>query len=333
MGNPSLKILVTGATGFIGARVAEALLAGGNHTVVFTGRRPPKQTSLVDRGATFVVGDLSDPAAARRAAEGTQAIIHCAGLAGTWGSYQSFYDANVGVTRNLLHAAMASGARRFINLSSPSIYVAFKNQFNLKESDRPKRFSNAYAETKWQAEQLVHAAHGEKLLTVSLRPRSVIGAGDQNVLPRLIRLKETGNLVQVGRGDAQVDVTTVGNLVDAIILCLEAPASAMGETYNVTNGVPIRLWDFVETVLKRAGLSTERRKVPYWPVMTIARMNEFYSRLVGKKEEPALLPIPVAAISFSMTLDISKAKEKLGYKPRLTTADGIEEFFKTWPRR
>jgi 2-alkyl-3-oxoalkanoate reductase len=321
-----MNTLVTGATGFLGARVVDALLKDFNQRVYFVGRSLPKDKGLVERGARFIQGDLLDSDYCYRCVKNIDTIIHCAGLAGTWGDYQNYYRANVVATKNLLESARVSGVGRFINISSPSIYFEFKDQFNLSESYRPNKFSNAYAETKWEAEQLVTQAHGPNFLTVSLRPRSVIGAGDQNVLPRLIRLKETGGLVQIGGGKNIVDITTIGNLVDAICLCMNAEEQSMGDIYNITNGAPINFWEFVELVLRKAGLSTTRKKLPYWPVMAAATLNEFICRLAKKKKEPTLLPISVGVISFSMTLNIEKARTKLGYKPRFSTEDGINEF-------
>ena len=317
-----MKIFVTGGTGFIGSRLVESLLADG-HAVCFSGR------SRLDRnesGAEYRRGDLVDENFALEVSRGVDAIIHCAGLAGTWGPFADYYRANVLATRHLMEGARANGVRRVVNISSPSIYFDFKDQLNLKEDQLPSRFSNAYAQTKYEAEVLLQTYHSRDLQTVSLRPRSVIGRGDQNVLPRLIRLQKSGSLVQVGKGENVVDITTIGNLIDAVKLSLEAPEEAMGETYNVTNGQPVRFWSFVDEVLAAAGLPTDRRRVPYIPVMAVARANELVNQLLKTKKEPALLPISVGVISFSMTLDISKARQKLGYSPRFSTRDGIREF-------
>ena len=321
-----MKILITGGTGFIGARLVETLLTEG-HEVHFTGRSKSSRQDLLDQGAQFHRGDLADESFARQVSQNIEAIIHCAGLAGTWGSYQDYERANVLATKFLLEGARVNGVRRFINISSPSIYFDFKDQFDLKEGDLPKKFSNAYAQTKYEAELLVQSYHSSKLQTVSLRPRSVIGRGDQNVLPRLIRLQKTGSLMQIGRGENVVDITTVGNLVHAVHLCLHSPSDAMGETYNITNGAPVKFWNFVDDVLRAAKLPLQRKRVPYFPVMLAASLNETFSRIIRRKSEPVLLPISVGVISFSMTLDISKAKEKLGYKPIYSTQDGINEFF------
>lgn len=322
-----MRILVTGGTGFIGSRLIETLLENPNYQISFTGRKKPNRPDLLERGAKFLCGDLADRNFAKSATQNIDAIIHSAGMAGTWGAYEAYYRANVLATQFLLEGARANGVRRVINISSPSIYFDFKDQINLKEGDLPPQFSNAYAKTKYEAEVLVQSSHSQDLQTVSLRPRSVIGRGDQNVLPRLIRLQETGNLVQIGGGKNIVDITTIGNLIHAISLCLHAQPSAMGETYNITNGSPVRFWDFVDEVLTCANLPLKLKHLPRAPVMLAARLNEFISRIIRRKNEPAFLPISIGIISFSMTMDISKARNKLGYVPQYSTRDGIMEFF------
>lgn len=319
-----MRILITGGTGFIGSRTAEALLEGGGHEVTLTGRSAPKWDH---KGARFLRGDLIDPEFAKRACADQDAVIHCAGLAGTWGDYRDYNLANVVATQNILQGARAAGVKRVVNVSSPSIYFQYKDQFDLKENQVPPRFSNHYAQTKFEAERLMQFYHSDEMMTVSLRPRAVIGRGDQNILPRLLRLAREGQLVQVGDGDNVVDITTVENVIEAIRLCLSAAPEAMGQSYNITNGEPVRFWDFVDDVLHSAGLPVTRRKLPYAVVMAAAKVNESVSLMLNRQSEPALLPISVGVLSFSMTLDISKAREQLGYKPVCTTRDGIRSYF------
>ena len=324
-----MKILITGATGFIGRRIAEDFLKQG-HTVLGTGRNREKGQELVGIGTQFEAGDLCDLGFCKKICEGVDAIVHCAGLAGTWGSYQSYYQANVFSTQNLLKAAQEAGVKRFINISSPSIYFDFCDQYNLKEDQLPKKFSNHYAKTKYEAEKLVEKAHQDGFLTVNLRPRFVIGAGDTNIIPRMIRLQKAGMLKQIGDGKNRVDVTSVANVIEAVRLCFLAPIENMGQTYNISNGQSVRLWDFIDEVLSALGVATERPHVPAAPVMFLAHINEKLCRLFGVKEEPKILPITIAVMKQSMTLDISKAREKLGYQPVQTTAEAIQEFANWW---
>lgn len=317
-----MRILITGATGFIGQRLVQRLTSK-NFDVVGTARSFSDEH---DSHYTFIAADLSKPSQCEQLTKDIDAVIHCAGKAGVWGSLSEYKQANVVATRNILKAAQKNNVRRFINISSPSIYFSFKDQFDLKETDLPKKFSNAYALTKFQAEQLVQAAHKPNFLTVSLRPRGVIGAGDKNWLPRIIEMQKSGTLIQPGLGENLADFTCVENLIDAIELCLTTDEKNMGEVYNITNGMPEKLWRVIEELLKSVGLSSEHKKVFLTLAMAVAKVSEVIHKLKDTKQEPALLPVKVGVAAYSMTLDISKAKTKLGYKPRQSTADGLREF-------
>lgn len=317
-----MRILITGATGFIGQRLVQRLTAN-NHDVVGTARSFSGENFS---RYTFIAADLSNSSQCDQLTQNIDIVIHCAGKAGVWGSLSEYTQANVVAAKNILEAAQKNNVRRFINISSPSIYFSFEDQFDLKETDLPKKFSNAYALTKFQAEQLVQAAHKPNFLTVSLRPRGVIGAGDKNWLPRIIEMQKSGTLVQPGLGENLADFTCVENLIDAIELCLTTDEKNMGEVYNITNGIPEKLWMVIEESLKSVGLSSEHKKVFLTLAMAVAKVSEVIHKLKDTKQEPALLPVKVGVAAYSMTLDISKAKTKLGYKPRQSTADGLREF-------
>jgi len=322
-------LLITGATGFIGGRLAAHYLDHG-YKVRIAGRNPGNARHLIDRGADFSAGDLTDPAYAEALVEGADTVIHCAGKAGTWGPYAEFFDANVKATDYLLQASQAAGVTRFINLSSPSIYFDFRDQFDLTESVLPARFSNAYAQTKFEAEALVSKAHRPAFATVSLRPRLVIGAGDTHVLPRLIAMGKAGMLTRFGKKDHLVSVTSIENLIHAVDLCLKAQEDALGGVYNIANPEPVKFWEMVARVLKATGVDAKPRSVPRAPVMLAARCNELICKFLHRKSEPRLLPVPVGVLSYSMTLSISKAQQELGYDPPATLDEAITGFSHWW---
>lgn len=220
--------------------------------------------------------------------------------------------------------------KRFINISSPSIYFNYQDQIDLKESFVPAKFSNHYAKTKYLAEKLGQSYHSKDFQVVSLRPRLVIGAGDNNVLPRLLRLQTENKLKQIGDGKNKVTVTSIGNLLHAVDLCISAPESAMGTTYNIGNEQPENFWDFVNHVLDAFGLEKVHAKVPYFPILVLAEINQFIANIFSVKKEPTLLPLSMAVLAKSMTLDLSHAKNQLGYKPPYSTKDGLDEFVRWW---
>ncbi|SEQ58836.1 NAD dependent epimerase/dehydratase family protein [Pseudomonas cuatrocienegasensis] len=142
-----MKILVTGASGFIGGRFARFALEQGL-TVRINGRRAEAVEALVERGAEFIQGDLSDIECVRRLCQGVDAVVHCAGAVGVWGPYAHFHQANVSVTENVIAACLSQGVRRLVQLSSPSVYFDGRAHQGLTENQVPQRFSDHYGKSR-----------------------------------------------------------------------------------------------------------------------------------------------------------------------------------------
>jgi len=321
-----MKILITGATGFIGGSLAKRLSSNADYSIVVTGRNASINESFQNHPIKVIQGDLADQKFADLATNDIDVVVHCAGLAGTWGEYHDYYRANVLVTEHLIQAAQKNNVKRCINISSPSIYLNFTHQLNIDEAYLPATFSNHYARTKYEAEQLVHQAHNTDFQTISLRPRMVIGAGDNNLIPRLLNLQESGLLKQIGNGNNLVDFTSVNNLLDLIENCFSVPETAMGRAYNISNGNPDKLWDVVDNLCVSLDISTQRKKLPYSLVMRLAKFNEKICRALKLKNEPRLLPVPISVLANSMTLNIDAAKQFLAYKPTQTTQQAMQDF-------
>lgn len=324
-----MRILVTGATGFIGERIVQELLQA-NHVVVAGGRNIAKAKAIIEAGAEFFAGDLADAVYVESLCKDAEIVVHCAGLAGTSGPYADYYRANVQATENLLNAAQVAGTKRFINLSSPSIYFDYIDQYNLKEDFVPKRFSNAYAKTKYLGELAVQAANSSSFLTVSLRPRFVIGAGDQNIFPRMLAMQKEGLLRQIGSGKNIVSVTSIQNLLDLILKILEAPPEAFGQTYNIANAEPVPIWEMINLVCQELDIPTKRKSLPLWLAKPVARLTESVYSSLWPDKEPPLSRLKLAVLSQSMTLDIGKAQKNLGYLPEYRMEDGVREFATWW---
>ena len=152
-----MKILITGASGFIGGRFARFALEQG-FDVRVNGRRAAGVEHLVRRGAEFVQGDLIDPELVRELCRDVDAVVHCAGAVGVWGRKQDFVQGNVQVTENVVEACLKQRVRRLVHLSSPSIYFDGRSHLGIKEEQVPRRFNNHYAATKYLAEQKVFGA-------------------------------------------------------------------------------------------------------------------------------------------------------------------------------
>jgi nucleoside-diphosphate-sugar epimerase len=324
-----MKILVTGASGFIGGRFARFALEQGL-SVRVNGRRADGVEQLCVRGAEFIQGDLADPELVQHLCRGIDRVVHCAGAVGVWGPYEHFYKANVTVTENVVDACLKQNVQRLVHLSSPSVYFDGQAHVGLREEQLPKRFSDHYGKTKYLAEQQVFAAQEFGLEVLALRPRFVTGAGDTSIFPRLIKMQRKGRLSIIGNGLNKVDFTSIHNLNAALMSGLLAAGPALGQVYSISNGAPLPLWDVVNYVLRQLDLPPVTRHVPYGLAYSAAALNEWVCKLLPGRPEPTLFRLGVAVMAKDFSLDISRAQQYLDYEPTFSLWHALDEFCAWW---
>jgi 2-alkyl-3-oxoalkanoate reductase len=314
-----MRHLVTGGTGFLGGHLVAGLLARGDE-VVAMGRDAGRCAALERAGASVVRCELSDQSAVSTAMARAQVVFHVAGMSAPWGPYREFYESNVSATENVLKAALHHGVNRFVLVSSPSVTF---DQRDETESDETKpyvrRFLSPYQATKKMAEDVVNAARNQ-MECVILRPKAMFGPGDRSLMPRLIKAARAGRLQQIGAGTNLVDLTYVGNAVDALLLAATSVA-APGKTYLITNGEHVPLWPLLRRMLAAAGCEAHLRKVPQAVAHGVAALMEWKARRT--ESEPLFTRYAVALLARSQTYSIAAARRDLGYVPRVSVNDGI----------
>jgi nucleoside-diphosphate-sugar epimerase len=327
-----MNILVTGGTGFIGARYVEHLLERSAVTVSYCGRSRAGVEWADVAPARYHRGDLLEDGFADLVCRNVDVVVHCAGLAGAWGAYDTYYQANVVATEKLVAACQRNGVQRLVNLSTPSIYFDHRDHINVSEEFLPDRFSDNYARTKYQAERRVSLAHSDALRTLSLRPRMVLGRGDRSVLPRAIAMAQSGQLRRIGSGRNIISVTSMGNMLHALDCAVFGADSVYGDVYNIANPQPVKLWDMFDTVLARAGCKPLTGRMSHSLAMTLAAANEAAWNLLRLSGEPPLTRNKVSLLSRCLTLGLEKARRKLGYRPAASLDSALDEFFEWWSR-
>jgi nucleoside-diphosphate-sugar epimerase len=326
-----MRLLVTGASGFIGSHVAGYLATVG-HEVLAVGRDRTR-LSLVQRAACRILTlDLAD-ADLTDAVRGQSAIIHCAAKASPWGPPEEFHRDNVQATERLLAAAAEAGTvRRFVHLSSPSIYFRFRDQRNLSEEFMPPtQWPTHYAKTKWQSECSVRSF--QELSPIILRPRAVFGPGDRAIVPRLIAVAERGFFPLPSGGNAWTDVTYIDNVVAAVAAALEAPAGLGGRAFNITNDEPVQIRDLLARLFGALGIRTRMLPIPRAVLMALARVSESLSWQLRAGKEPRITLYGAGLLSFSQTLSIEAARRDLGYTPATPLEEGFRRFADWWRAR
>lgn len=323
------KVLVTGATGCLGNRLAKHLLTQG-HQVLAQGRDLRTGKILAADGIEFIPFDLKDEFP-QQALQHIEVIFHCAALSTAWGKSAEFQAVNVTATARLLDAARKAGVARFVFASSPSIYANGEDRFNLSEyAELPSQFLTHYARTKYEAECLVLAEDQKGgMRTTALRPRAIYGAGDRSLMPRLLTAIKRGRVPMIGGGHTLIDITHVSDAARAMALAGFSD-TACGEVFNVTSGKAYRFSDLLAAVCALNGAEPRKLNISYNNAMRLARSLEYAHRIFAPDREPVLTCQAVASLGRSLTLDISKAREKIGYEPVIRIENGIKDYASTF---
>lgn len=317
------KVLVTGATGFLGKYVVEEMVEHGYQVRAF-GRNRTIGQSLVNASVTFIQGDLTNQEDLTKACQEMDMVVHAGALSTVWGPWEDFYQTNVLGTKYVLEACREAKIERLVYVSSPSIYAAPRDQLDIKESDAPQENRlNNYIRSKLASEKLFKDY--PDVSSVILRPRGLFGIGDTSILPRVLNLSQKIGIPLIGDGRQLMDMTCVENVALAIRLALETPQAA-GEVYNITNGEPRAFRNLIEETLRGLGYPIRYRKIPAPLVSAISSSLEFIYKSLKLKGEPALTRYTYYLLRYSQTLDISKAERDLGYRPKITISEGIEQY-------
>lgn len=321
-----MRILISGGTGFLGMATARRLKAAG-YEVTVLGRNPRAGALAQKQGLIFEKVDLSERERVWQVCREKDIIIHCAALASPWGNYEDFYQSNVVGTRHILEGAQQAGVKRFINLSTPSLYFDYQDRFNIKESDPlPAKQVTFYGETKRQADEAVAAAFQAGLPTISLRPRAIFGPEDTTVLGRVVSSVRRGFMPLINGGVSYVDMTYIDNCVDALLLCLDSPPHTLGQTYNITNGEPLPTREMLILLFRKLDWKVRFLNLPYPVAISTATVMEKVYRLSGNREEPPLTRYAAGLMAKSQTLDISRARKELGYAPKISLEEGFGRY-------
>lgn len=314
-----MRIAITGATGFLGARIGEMAVARG-YDVVATGRDAAKAERLTRIGATFIPADITDAKALREIFDRADAVVHSAALSSPWGPYADFVRANVTGTRAVIAAAEAAYVPRLVHVSTASVYFAPKDQPGLTEDHPLPRPFNSYAATKQQAETIARTFAGD---TMILRPRGIFGIGDTSLMPRLLAAAKRGSLPLLNGGKALTSVTHVDVVADAALAMIAAPAAGCG-TYNVSHGEDIAVRPLVERLLGGLGVRYSWRAVPVPVALAGARLLEALGRFRSGHPEPITTVYALALFAYTQTLDISAIRSRLGWSPPLSLDEGLD---------
>jgi nucleoside-diphosphate-sugar epimerase len=325
--------LVTGATGFLGPHLTEALVKRGRR-VRCAVRDPARADALRAIGAEVRAVDLLDRAALLDAMTGVERVFHLAGggkvSATTEAGLVALRTANVAPLRAVVEVARERGVQRVLHFSSISA-MGIQAGVLLDESS-PCRPSTPHEIAKLESEQVAREAwEGSRLPIVVLRPAQIYGPGDvRSEIPTLVRLARRGLVPLFGMGRGRLPWVYVSDVVDAALAAAERP-EAIGRTYIVSDAEPYRFADIVRAIAR--GLGRRRGGFPVPDVIARPAIGavERIARRVGR--DPPFTLHRLASISGDRRLSIERARRELGYAPRVGLDQGMQESVRWYAAR
>ncbi|KAL3417621.1 3-beta hydroxysteroid dehydrogenase/isomerase [Phlyctema vagabunda] len=347
---PLGKVLVIGGCGFLGHHIVELLQRSYNASVSVIDLRT---SSNRKDGVTYVDGDITKLESLLPVFEQIRpdVVIHTASPTLAGGSRELYYKVNVEGTKCVIEACQKTGVKALVYTSSAS--VVSDNSSDLINADerwpviRGKKQTEYYSETKAQAEALAIAANrsatAPKLLTAAIRPATIFGPGDVQLIPNMLNVYYEGKTgFQLGENTNLFDFTYVENVAHGHLLAALALLATTtlatppldhekvdGEVFFVTNDSPVYFWDFARALWAAAGSDKGTEHV--WVIgqdnglMLASAMEWVYWAL---RRTPKLTRRQVRYSSMTRYYDITKAKQRLGYEPIVPLADGIERSVK-----
>jgi nucleoside-diphosphate-sugar epimerase len=318
------KVVLTGASGFIGGRLRDALLLAGADVISLV--RPDSPPAKRGRAAAV---RYDDPQSLRDvfAREQPDYVFHVAGA--TKGvSADDYWRGNVQPTQNLLGALreVHPGVRRFVLVSSLTAYGPSNDGPPLRETDAPRPIEH-YGKSKLEAEQLVEGC-GDRLPWTIVRPAGVYGPGDVDVFV-LFRAAKLGVNLFFGNRDKRASMVYVDDLVDALVRAAQSERS-VGKGYFICDGVPYTWGEIQEHIRRAVGRSGLNVNLPSFVVPMAAALGEVASAL-DKKPRLANRQKALLDAQRAWLCSAEAARADFDFLPRVEMADGTRRTY-AWYR-
>jgi nucleoside-diphosphate-sugar epimerase len=307
-------ILITGATGFLGSALVHRLATDSpKNRQVITVRKIDKLWP--DQVMPVIVGDLERDTDFSTALSGIQRVVHCAARVHVMAEtaedpLSEFRRVNVDGTLNLARQAAAAGVKRFVFVSSVKVNgeKTFTGQA-FSETDLPAP-QDAYGQSKYDAELgLRQVAIDTGMEVVIIRPPLIYGPGVKANFAALMSAVNSGWPLPLGAVNNKRSLVSLDNLVDFVTTCLCHPAAA-NQTFLVSDGHDVSTSELVRGIAQAAGVPARLLPVPLWFLRGVAGA-------LGKSET-------VQRVCENLQVDITKAKQRLGWVPPVSLHDGLK---------
>jgi nucleoside-diphosphate-sugar epimerase len=313
-----MRALVTGATGFLGHHVVLRLLAQGDD-VRIVARDAAKAKPLVDRGAQALLADVTDRDALRKALQGVTVVYHLAGKLFTPSAPPEAYRRiHVDATRMLLELCESRPhPTRFVHCSTTGVLGVTGDR--PADETTPHRPTNAYEQTKSEAEQLVREAHRRGLPTVIVRPGLVYGPRDLHLLG-LFRAIQRGLFRPIGRRSVSLHPIYIDDMTEAFVRC-GSDTRAVGECFHIAGPQPTTVAQLMTTIADSLGVRRPAGTLPLSLARAAAAVGDALPR--NLRARAPLTRTRLDFLTHSRVYDVGKARAKIDFTATTDLRTGI----------
>ena len=319
------NVLITGANGFTGFWFCKYLAEKGIPTRGMY-YPPDGEPALSHPNLELVPGDLLDRDSLKRALDGIEIVQNVAALyRPTTVSEQMYHAVNVEGVGNIMEEAAKAGAKRFVQCSTMGVHGTVDNPPG--NEDSPIKPDDYYQMTKYKGEELARKLGPELGMPVSIaRPAGIYGPREHRFL-KLAKAVQSGKFVMFGSGEVLYHFVHVHDLCDGLMLCAERD-EAVGDVYLLADEYAITLNTVVKCMAEALGVSPPRIKLPYSLLYGLAATCEAVCKPFGIA--PPLYRRRAAWFNSTRAFDIGRARERLGYQPKIRPEDGIKDMVRSY---
>ncbi len=323
------KILITGAAGFIGSHLVDLLLEEGEpikrlRLLIPKGVSTKNISRAIEKKVDVIFGDIRDKKVVKKAMEGVEVVYHLAARIDFDGkSYEEYEGVNVEGTQNLLDACRGKKIQKFVFFSSIAVFglpAGIGNIVNWDESF-PKKYTNYYGQSKFEAEKRVIKAHEEWGIPYAIiRPASVYGPREQGPTLALYRAIKQNRFFMIGNGDNKMHYVFVRDLVGG---ARQAQLSLVRNgDYILAGDQPVKLSDLIKHIAGSIGKTVPSWYIPTDVALILSYVLEWVGKIVGIK--PPLFPSRVKTMTTTYYYNIAKARKEIDYDPKVSFKEGAE---------
>ncbi len=314
------RIAVTGASGFVGRHVIPNMISSG-YAVTALVRSLESARKVESFGCEAALCNLDSSDSIGNHLKGVDSVVHMAARLDIYGSYEDFYNDNVGLTRRMLEASQKAAVKNFVMIGAAAVAIGSPDPFPLNESARLiANPAGAYGTTKALAEKEVLSAEKSHLRRLVLRP-PLVWAEDAPVFDSIAESVQKSQFVWIDGGRYCVATIHVENLTSAILAALSSPAGR--GAYFVSDGADIQFRKLIEAALRARGLKAPRLSLPRSVASMSASLAEASWGFLGLSGRPPITNTLIDLIGGEFRIDDTRAREELGYRNRISIEEGL----------